>query len=226
MGACAAPPPVQPYYDPDEENNRQRHAFNREVDRAVVKPLSGAFGDGPPGPVRRGIANFSGNLDLPSEVANSLLQGRPGPAMENTLRFVVNTTLGVGGLFDPARAMGVEGRRTDFGETLHVWGLPEGAYHELPFVGPSTDRDTVGRIVDAVANPLRFLLPAREGRVASLAGMASRLGDRAQYSETVDSILYDSADSYAQARLLYLQSRRFALGQSGGEDDFVDPYEE
>jgi phospholipid-binding lipoprotein MlaA len=164
-------------------------------------------------------------------VVNGVLQGRPGPALQNTLRFVVNTTIGVGGLFDPARAMGIEGKPTDFGETLHVWGLPEGAYQELPLFGPSTDRDTVGAIVDLAMNPVRLAFPGRAGDAATVASFASTLGDRYRYSDTVDSILYDSADSYAQARLLYLQNRRYELGQTGGTTDgsdavFVDPYED
>lgn len=224
--ACSAPAPVQPHFDPDETNNRQRHEFNRSVDRAFLKPASGAYGGVVPEPVRQGVSNFAENLDVPGDVVNSLLQGRVGLAFENTLRFALNSTIGIGGLFDPARALGVEGRKTDFGETLHVWGAPEGAYHELPFFGPSTDRDTVGAVVDIVLNPVRLALPVAEGNVVTVAKVGSTLGDRYQYSDTVDSILYESADSYAQARLLYLQNRRHELGQSGGEEDFFDPYEE
>jgi phospholipid-binding lipoprotein MlaA len=226
VAACSAPPPVQPHFDPDEANNRERHEMNRAIDRAFLKPASGAYGGVFPQPVRQGVSNFAGNLDVPGDVVNSLLQGRVGPAFENTLRFALNSTIGIGGLFDPARALGVEGRKTDFGETMHVWGLPEGAYQELPFFGPSTDRDTVGALVDVVMNPVRLVLPVREGNIATVAKVGSTLGDRYQYSDTVDSILYESADSYAQARLLYLQNRRYELGQTGGEDDFVDPYEE
>ncbi len=226
LAGCAAPPPVEPHHDPDEAQNRAIHEFNRGLDTALLKPASGAYGGVLPQPVRQGVANFARNLDGPGDVVNSLLQGRIGPAAENTLRFAVNSTVGLGGLFDPARAMGIHGRPTDFGETLHVWGLPEGAYQELPVFGPSTDRDTVGAIVDIVMNPVRLAVPAREGWVATAAKIGSTLGDRYQYSDTVDSILYESADSYAQARLLYLQNRRHQLGQGGGEDDFFDPYEE
>ena len=226
VAGCAAPPPAQPHFDPDEAQNRQIHAFNRSIDQAVLRPASGAYGGAIPQPVRQGVANFAGNLDAPGDALNSLLQGRPGPAAENVLRFAINTTVGIGGLFDPARALGIEGRRTDFGETLHAWGVPEGAYQELPFLGPSTDRDTVGTMVDIAINPVRLLLPRREGNLATVARVGSRLGDRYQFGETFDSVLYESADSYAQARLLYLQNRRFALGQTAAEDDFIDPYAE
>ena len=118
------------------------------------------------------------------------------------------------------------GDKTDFGETLHVWGVEEGPYVELPFVGPSTSRDTLGMIVDLMIDPVSIFLPEPERYVGIASKMVAKVGDRARYSETVDSILYDSADSYAQARLLYLQNRRFELGQVGDDSSFEDPYED
>ncbi len=230
QAACGPAPAPVGIDDPNEAANREVHGLNKAIDRALVDPVSTVYGKGVPGPLRQGVQNFAGNLDIPGDVANGLLQGRPGPALANTARFVINTTVGLGGLFDPAKAMGLPGKTTDFGETLHVWGFPEGAYGELPFVGPSTSRDTAGRVVDVVLNPLRLALPMREGNIATAASVASRLGDRFKFGNTVDSILYDSADSYAQARLLYLQNRRFELGQgeggTSGEDAFLDPYED
>ncbi|MGQ0566549.1 MAG: MlaA family lipoprotein [Gemmobacter sp.] len=226
--ACGPAPAPLGINDPNEAANREVHEANKAVDRALVGPASNAYGGAVPGPLRQGLSNVAGNLNLPGDVVNGVLQGRPGPAAENTLRFLVNSTIGIGGLFDPARAMGIDGKTTDFGETLHVWGFPEGAYVELPILGPSTSRDVAGRVVDVALDPIRLLLPRREGAVATVAGAASRLGDRYRFDNTVDSILYDSADSYAQARLLYLQNRRFELGQTGGtgtdDDGFIDPY--
>lgn len=229
LAACGPKPAPSGFNDPLEANNREIHDFNRAIDSTLVRPLSRGFGDGPPGPVMRGVKNFARNLNAPGDVVNNLLQARPQFAVENTLRFVLNTTVGIGGLFDPASSIGLDGKATDFGETLHVWGASEGNYVELPFFGPSTERDTVGGIVDIALNPLRFVVPSPEDNILTAANIASRLGDRARYSETVDSVLYDSADSYAQARLLYLQSRRFELGQTSGDagdEDFVDPYED
>lgn len=226
LAGCATTPVPQGIQDPDEAANRQVHAFNLRLDRALVRPASGAYGSILPEQVKRGVANFANNLDAPGDVANNLLQGRIGNAGQNTLRFAVNTIFGIGGLFDPATAIGLPAKPTDFGETLHVWGAGEGRYVELPFVGPSTERDFAGIVVDVVLNPVRLALPEPEASYATVAKLGSRLGDRDRYSETVDSILYDSADSYAQARLLYLQNRRFALGQTAGDDSFVDPYED
>ncbi|MFN3844346.1 MAG: VacJ family lipoprotein [Paracoccaceae bacterium] len=229
LAGCAQKPAPHGFNDPLEANNRQIHDFNRSVDTAILRPLSSSFGKGPPGPIMQGVINFAQNLDAPGAVVNNLLQGRPHFALENTLRFALNTTVGLAGLFDPAGAMGLHGKPTDFGETLHVWGAGEGNYVELPFLGPSTERDVVGKIVDVGLNPLRYVLPKPEKNIVPVAKLASSLGDRARYSETVDSVLYDSADSYAQARLLYLQNRRFQLGQTtgdAGDDAFEDPYED
>ena len=135
-------------------------------------------------------------------------------------------------VFDAATAIGLPESPTDFGETLHVWGVGEGVYVELPFGGPSTARDATGILVDLAINPVRLALPEREATAATIAKLFSRLGDRNRFSETVESVLYDSADSYAQARLLYLQNRRFQLGQvtegtdAATDDGFIDPYED
>ncbi len=228
LGACAPGPVPQGINDPDEAVNREVHALNLLIDKTVLRPVAQAVtGDGPSGPVAKVIGNFADNLDEPRRVVNNLLQLRVANAAENTLRFVFNTTFGLGGVLDPASALGLNGKDTDFGETLHVWGVGEGTYVELPIFGPSTSRDAFGMAVDYAINPMRILLDPPESGVATAAGVASRIGDRGRYSDTVDSILYDSADGYAQARLLYLQNRRFELGQTGGDDAaFEDPYED
>lgn len=226
MAGCATAPVPQGVIDPNEAANREIHAFNRGVDKALVRPASGAYGSILPTPIKRGVTNFASNLDVPGDVANNLLQGRIGNAGQNTLRFAVNTIFGIGGLFDTATALGLPGKPTDFGETLHVWGAGEGNFVELPFVGPSTERDFVGIMVDVVLNPVRLALPNPESTYATVAKLGSKLGDRDRYSEIVDQLLYESADSYAQSRLLYMQNRRFSLGQTEGEENFVDPYED
>mgnify|MGYP001381370358 CR=1 FL=1 len=233
LSACGPAPVASGINDPNEAANRQVHDFNKAVDTAVFR--SGAEGiEAIPAPVRRVIGNVGGNLDLPRVVVNNVLQGNVEDAVHNSFRFLVNTTIGLGGLLDPATDIGLDARTTDFGETLHVWGASEGAYVELPFLGPSTERDTAGAIVDLALNPLRFALPDRELRAATALRFAARLNDRATFSTTIDSVLYESADSYAQARLLYLQYRRFKLGGPAGasagddplSDPFFDPYDD
>lgn len=230
LAACGAPPPAEGINDPYEATNRKVHDFNRRLDQALLGPASRGYGRVVPEPAQRVVGNVARTLDLPGDIMNNLLQGRIANAATNTLRLATNLTMGVGGLFDAATALGLPQQPTDFGETLHVWGVGEGAYLELPFTGPSTTRDTVGTLVDLALNPVRLAAPPHEANAATLLKLFSRLGDRNRFSNTVESILYESADSYAQARLLYLQNRRFQLGRGagaeGGDDDFIDPYED
>ena len=225
LAGCAANAPADGINDPFEAANRKVHAFNKGVDRALVGPASEGYGLVPE-PVKRAVGNVADTLDLPGDIANNLLQFRLIAAAENTLRLGVNLTFGLAGTMDVSSELGLMGRPTDFGETLHVWGVGEGAYVELPLAGPSTTRDTVGMVVDVALNPVRLALPDKEARAATIFKLFSRLGDRDRFSDTVDSLLYESADSYAQARLLYLQNRRFQLGQEAGtaDDGFIDPY--
>lgn len=223
LAGCAAPAP-QAINDPYEEANRRNHAFNRGLDRALVRPAASSYVAILPPPVMQGVSNVADNLGLPQAVGNKLLQARFADAAHNTARFLVNSTIGVAGLFDPAGVIGLTERKTDFGETLHTWGMGEGAYLELPFRGPSTERDALGLVVDTLLDPMDALLPSPERHYAKAFRIGSKLGDRGRFADTIDSILYESADSYAQARLLYLQNRRFELGQETGDDTFEDPY--
>lgn len=223
VASCA---PVAPggITDPYEDRNREVHEENVRVDRAFIRPVARGYAQVVPAPVRTGLANASSNLGLPGTVLNDLLQLRPGDALANTTRFAINSTIGIAGLFDPAGAMGLPERPADFGETLHVWGAREGAYLELPLLGPSTERDAVGRVVDIALNPTRMLID--DGRALRVGlGVASGLELRNQLGPVLDPVLDDSADSYAQTRIGYLQYRRFMLGK-GSSSDYLDPYEE
>jgi len=221
IASCTAPIP-KAINDPHEAGNRRTHEANRRIDKALVRPASAAYGNVFPEPVRRGVGNFATNLNLPGVIVNNLLQLNIDGAVKNTWRFVINTTIGIGGIFDPSSAIELYEDSSDFGETLHVWGVGEGQYVELPFVGPSTQRDAVGMVVDIFTNPLTFGAPSPERYMGPVVKGLSKIGDRFTYSSTVDAILYDSADSYAQARQMYLQSRRFQLGQEQIEEDQGD----
>lgn len=224
LSACGHTPLSQGISDPYETENRSTHALNLVIDKNVIRPLSIGASKFIPPPVSHGIVNFAGNLELPGEVANGILQLRLGRAAQNTLRFALNSTIGIAGIFDPATAMGVPEKPTDFGETLSVWGVPEGDYIELPVFGPSTQRDALGKVVDLGLDPARLLFPKSKGWIISIAKVVSKIDQRGRYSETFDSVLYDSADGYAQARLLYLENRRHQLGQVTSDTEFVDPY--
>lgn len=225
LAGCAGAPPANGINDPHEAQNRQAHAFNVGLDRIVLRPTSNAYGTIVPGPVRDGVGNFASNLNQPGTFVNHVLQGEIEKAGQTFFRFAINTTLGIGGIFDPATSIGLPAAKTDFGQTLHAWGVGEGTYLEVPFIGPTTERDFTGAVVDVLLNPTMIALNGDQAAVAGGARIASRFGDRYRYSDFVDSVLYESADSYAQARLLYLQNRRFQLGQQD-EADAYDPYDD
>jgi phospholipid-binding lipoprotein MlaA len=158
-------------------------------------------------------------------VVNNLLQGRVADATSNAFRFALNTTFGLGGLIDFATEAGIAEETTDFGETLYVWGVEEGSYVELPLLGPSTSRHAAGRLVDVVLNPTNLITATPESGILTGTKIAAGVGTRYQYSDLIDGVLYESADSYAQSQSLYLQNRRFALSGSTAAAEF-DPYED
>ncbi|MCB2124561.1 MAG: VacJ family lipoprotein [Rhodobacteraceae bacterium] len=223
LAGCAVPEPGAEFNDPYETQNRAVHEANLAVDRAVFgggKPDRKPF---LPAPLAAGLGNFSDNLGMPAAVLNSLLQGRPDPAVKNAARFLMNTTVGLGGILDPATAVGLHAEDTDFGETLHVWGAPEGAFLVVPLAGPTTERDLVGKVVDFVIDPMNSAFPEPEKYYVAAGKLAGKVADRQRYGDVIDDILYGSADSYAQMRLMYLQNRHYELGI---EAEVFDPYED
>lgn len=210
-------------YDPHEENNRQTHEWNKAIDKHLVAPLSQGWGGATSGGVREVVANFSSHLQLPNDIINNVLQGDLDSAFQNTGRFAVNTVVGFAGLFDPAADLNLTREEADFGQTLHVWGAGEGPYVELPVWGPSTQRDAVGVGVDLALNPFIVILQDPQVYIGLVAYVFDAMGDRYTFDATVSSVLHESADSYAQARSIYLQNRRYELGMSA-EDIYLDPY--
>ena len=224
LGACAPQGPGAMINDPDEPQNRAAHATNVAIDRFLFgAPDRRGVVPTIPTPVATGFGNFAANMGMPGAVLNDLLQLKPGPALQNTFRFALNSTVGIGGLFDPASAIGLDADPTDFGETLYVWGVPEGTYLEVPLLGPSTQRDFAGTLVDLVIDPVNVLVDAPESTYIVAGKLTASVGNRQRFADTYESILYESADSYAQTRLLYLQNRHFELGI---EEDAIDPSED
>jgi len=156
MAGCAIAPPRTD--DPLQHFNRKVYAFNNAIDKAAIRPVAVGYRKVTNPPVRRSVSNFFSNLRMPITVANDLLQARPKQAMEGTGRFLVNLTLGIGGIFDPATAMGIPDNETDFGITLARWGVPDGDFLMLPFIGPTTTRDVWRLPVDSYFfDPLSYL---------------------------------------------------------------------
>ena len=189
LSACAGDQDAAPgdgINDPYEAGNRKVHNFNRDLDRALVRPVSRGYVKAVPGEAQMIVGNFATNLGKPAVATNSLLQGDLRGFGLSTYRFVLNSTLGIAGLFDVATELGIADHDTDFGETLHVWGAGEGAYIELPLLGPSTQRDALGKVVDLFTNPVTYRLNTTESNTARATSIASRVGDRGRFSDTVD----------------------------------------
>ncbi|HEY4559563.1 MAG TPA: VacJ family lipoprotein [Lysobacter sp.] len=205
-------------YDPWEPYNRRMHRFNNAVDRRVAKPLANAYVKVVPRPVRSGVSNFFSNLGQPLAAINSLLQGRPKQAAHALGRFVVNSTLGIGGVFDPASDAKLEMPNEDFGQTLGVWGWKRSRYVELPLFGPRTLRDVVGMVGDAPLSPLRQV-EADKVRVP-LQGL--QLVDlRAQLMST-DALREGAEDDYALVRDAWMQRRAYQIDGDRDDDSLPD----
>ena len=211
--------------DPYEGFNRGVWGFNQAVDKAAVKPVTSAYRAVVPGVARRGISRVFSNLTEPLSFVNNLLQGKPGRAANSLGRFVVNTTVGVGGLSDPATKMGLKDTHEDFGQTLAVWGAKKSPYLVLPLLGPSTVRDAVGQVVHRIADPVTIVLNEVGAGTAETIGVnVLRVVDGR--SQAIDSgseaVLESSADPYAAARSAYFQRREAQLADSQGRTESSD----
>jgi len=207
-------------HDPWEGWNRRVHRFNNALDRAVTKPVARGYTRVIPRPVRSGIGNVFSNLGQPVSALNALLQGKPKRAGQSLTRFVLNLTLGLGGLFDPASEANLPKGKEDFGQTLAVWGWKQSRYFELPFLGPRTVRDSFGLGGDLAASPLRRIhdKPVRYG----LAGL-SLVDTRAQLL-TMDNLREGALDDYSLVRDAWLQHRHYLIfgDESPSEQHFPD----
>jgi phospholipid-binding lipoprotein MlaA len=225
LGGCAAPPGAEdPVGDPYEAQNRAAHAFNKAVDRSAWGPFARGYGRTVPQPVRTGIGNLNDHWSLPGEIMQSGLQGRGDHVGRSLVRFGINTVWGVGGLLDPAAEVGLPYRETNVDETLHVWGVAEGGYLEVPLGGPGTVRDWSGWVLDIVLDPMVYVLPP--SAVYALTGVAGLdiVNDRYELDPVIRTLYYESTDSYTAQRISYLQNKRARL-QGGTELDVLeDPY--
>jgi phospholipid-binding lipoprotein MlaA len=227
LAACAVPPdPESLEFDPFETQNRAVHDANLTVDRGLYRPVSIAYGEGVPAPVRQGVTNFTRNWDNPGYMVQYTLQGRPGLAGEAFLRFGVNTLLGLGGLIDLAGEMGIDYRDTNFDETFHRWGVPEGGYLVLPFGGPGTQRDWTGYGLDLVSDPVQWVVAPAAGYVLLGAAALDLANDRYELDASLDELFYTSEDSYTAVRISYLQNMRARLRGGTGLDLLEDIYED
>lgn len=198
--------PVIEEYDPWMPFNEGTFAFNRQVDRYVLKPAATAWNKIMPGPVQRSLKNAIENLGMPRRLVNNVLQGEGGGAAREVGRFLINSTLGVGGLFDVAKSVfALEASDRDTGQTLGVWGVEPGPYLVLPILPPLTVRDGFGAVVDLALDPLTYFLP-----FVALAGMTGgkTVNERSLNLEMYQSVEEGAVDMYSAVRNAYLQRRQ------------------
>jgi phospholipid-binding lipoprotein MlaA len=215
--------------DPFERMNRRIFAFNNALDRSVSKPVARTYKVVTPQFVRTGISNFVGNLSYPAVIMNDVLQLKGKPTLRDTGRFLVNTTVGVAGFFDPATSLGLIRNNEDLGQTLGRWGVGSGPYLILPFGGATTLRDGLARIGDPFTTPLAFVDDSNAARYG-LRGMRL-LNSRSKLLD-VEAAFDNVYDQYAVLRSVYLQRRAYLVHDGNIpepsfeeellEDDFVE----
>ena len=207
--------------DPWESTNRSFYSFNDALDRAFLEPVANLYLR-LPGGLRNSIHNFLDNAGYPGTVLNEFLQGKVDSGMQASARFVFNSTLGIGGLFDVATGMGLERHEEDFGQTLAVWGMEDGNYIHYPLLGSSSVRDTPGLLVGALTDVLTYvaalplaLLEIVDTR-ASLAS-AARLRDESAFDPYVFT-----REAYRQRRTFLVYDGNPPLGDFGEEDEDIE----
>jgi phospholipid-binding lipoprotein MlaA len=208
VGGCATQKSAERHPgDPFERMNRRIYAFNSAFDRALAEPVSRKYKSVTPRFVKTGISNFIDNLGYPAVIVNDALQGKGMPALRDTGRFVMNTTVGVVGFFDPATRVGLEQNDEDFGQTLGRWGVGSGPYVILPFGNPTTLRDGLARVADPFTSPITL-----SGSGASQYGMsAMRIANTGSKSSGAEPSLRETYDPYVVMRSVYFQKRAFRV---------------
>jgi phospholipid-binding lipoprotein MlaA len=202
LGGCA----TQSNKDPLEGLNRGIYKFNDVADKAVIKPVAGAYKAVMPSPVRSGVSNFFANLGDVVNVINDVLQFKFSQAMNDAGRFAINSTFGIAGLIDWASKDGIEKHNEDFGQTLATWGWKDSAYLVLPLIGPSTVRDTGGLVVDtAVFDPLGYVDDVSARNVLYTVKFVDK---RAQYLPGSDLLDEAALDPYLFMRDAFMQRRQ------------------
>ena len=230
LGACAAEGTGEGFAktDPYEATNRSVLKGNIRVDRYVLRPAAQAYDFVAPTLVKHLIGNGISHLDLVNDFANYALQGDVERGLTTLGRFTLNTVLGAGGLLDPATEFGLSKEGTDFGLTLGVWGVGEGPYLVLPFLGPSTLRDAAGFLVDRGLSPTAYLGPLDAPDLLGPALTGIEFVDlRDRNKDIIDDVLYESVDPYVTIRAGYLQRRRALIaGDEGVEETLPDIFDD
>jgi phospholipid-binding lipoprotein MlaA len=223
LSACVTLPPnsQRSPQDPWESWNRGVYKFNDVVDRAVAKPVAKTYVKVVPEPIRIGVTNFFANLETPTVMVNDALQGKFLAAGNDLGRFLLNSTVGLAGILDPASSAGLARNNEDFGQTLGKWGVHSGPFVELPILGPSDVRDGLGRVADSYTNPRQYI----KNNYVKYGLYLPDLMDRRAALLPLDETLKHVYDPYAFIRDAYLQRRAYLVsdGKVTEEAPLVDP---
>ena len=233
LDGCATPPPAsdpealadyQQTNDPIEPTNRAIYAFNNVLDNAVLKPVAQGYRYVVPAPVRGGVHNVLANLGTPVQFSNDVLEGKSRRAGDTTMRFLINSTVGVLGFFDVAKNWGYPDHDTDFGMTMALWGLPEGPYLFLPVFGPSDPRDAVGLGVNAAMDPFTWVGQGAVVRALDWSRWAvNGIDQRERHLDDIDNIKKTALDPYATFRSLYRQHRASQIADARNDNRATIP---
>lgn len=233
LAGCATRPPAddpealqefRENNDPFEPANRVMFEVNEVIDKAVLQPIAEAYRDLLPKPIRSGIRNVLGNLRTPTILTGDLLQGNLTRARETLGRFIVNSTIGIGGIVDVGRRYDVHGHSEDMGQTLAVWGVGEGFYMFVPLLGPTTARDLTGFAIDVYTNPQSLIGQGQILDVWNYTRIGMTVVDtREALLEPFDLVRKTSLDPYATLRSAYRQRRTFEILNKDGPGGPVAP---
>ncbi len=208
--------------DPYEPTNRAISDFNTTIDDAVAKPVAKFYNRAMPQFARTGVHNFLTTLDKPITFGNDLLQGEGTRAGQTLGRFTVNVALGVGGLVDVATMIGIPDHSEDFGQTLGVWGVGEGPYLVVPFMGPNPPRDIAGDVVDIFIDPTTYISFHGSDTWYAVRSGVSVLDLRARNVDTLEQVERTSIDMYATTRSLYRQYRNSEIRNGAPDTSATD----
>jgi phospholipid-binding lipoprotein MlaA len=224
LAGCATPPPAsdpdaladyRESNDPLEPTNRVLYRVNDGLDTVILRPVAVAYRDVVPMVVRDHTHDFLVNLSNPVTLASDIMQGKPRRAGDTLMRLLINSTVGLGGIFDVASDWGYQQHDTDFGITLAIWGLPQGPYLFLPLFGPSSPRDATGIVADIALDPLTWL---GQGSTVTALGYArygvNAVDTRSRYIDGIDQVKRTALDPYATFRSLYRQQRASQIRQT------------
>lgn len=214
---------TQANVDPLESINRGVYKFNDVADKAVIKPVASAYRKVTPSPIRKGFSNFFNNLGSITTVLNDILQLKFANAFTDAGRFVINSTFGLAGFIDVAGMDKIPDHKEDFGQTLGYWGVGNGPYIVLPFLGPSTVRDTTGFVFDKItSDPITYTHNIGEIRLHNQLRTAQFLDKRTQLLDAGDLVDDAALDPYAFVRDSYLQKRASEVQDGLVPVDYLD----